>query len=453
MIDSASLLAPLYSSAAMRIVVDERSRVQRMLDVESALACAEAAVGVIPAGAAAPIAAACRVERFDLTAIAAAAPAAGNLLIPLVKALTTEVKTTDEAASGFVHWGATSQDIIDTAQVLELAAALDLLVADLDRAVAAFVAQAQRHRDTLMVARTWLQHALPMPFGLKLAGYAGALARARERLARLRREALVLQFGGAAGTLASLGSRGLDVAERLAAELGLTLPDAPWHGQRDRLAEIAAALSILAGTCGKIARDVSLLMQTDVAEACEPAGAGRGGSSTMPHKRNPTASAAAMACATLAAQFAGTILAAQAGHEHERATGAWQVEWPTIPALLLVTSGALAAVVDIGEGLEVDASRMRANLDATGGLVMAEAVAMALGARIGKHDAHALVEAAARRATADKKNLRDVLAADERVTTLLSADDLDRLFDPGAYQGMAQSFIDRIIAGTRHEPP
>jgi 3-carboxy-cis,cis-muconate cycloisomerase len=430
----------------MRTVVDERTRVQRMLDVEAALARAEAAVGVIPAEAAAPIAAACRVERFDLAEIAAAAPAAGNLLIPLVKALTAEVKAADEPASGFVHWGATSQDIIDTAQVLELAAALD-------RAVAAFVAQAQRHRDTLMVARTWLQHALPMPFGLKLAGYAGALARARERLARLRREALVLQFGGAAGTLASLGSRGLDVAERLAAELGLTLPDAPWHGQRDRLAEIAAALSILAGTCGKIARDVSLLMQTDVAEACEPAGAGRGGSSTMPHKRNPTASAAAMACATLAAQFAGTILAAQAGHEHERATGAWQVEWPTIPALLLVTSGALAAVVDIGEGLEVDASRMRANLDATGGLVMAEAVAMALGARIGKHDAHALVEAAARRATADKKNLRDVLAADERVTTLLSADDLDRLFDPGAYQGMAQSFIDRIIAGTRHEPP
>ncbi|MDQ2080073.1 3-carboxy-cis,cis-muconate cycloisomerase [Xanthobacteraceae bacterium Astr-EGSB] len=452
MIDSASLLAPLYSSAAMRAVVDERTRVQRMLDVEAALARAEAAVGVIPAGAAAPIAAACRVERFDLIAIAAAAPAAGNLLIPLVKALTAEVKTADEPASGFVHWGATSQDIIDTAQVLELAAALDLLVADLDRAAAAFMAQAQRHRDTLMVARTWLQHALPMPFGLKLAGYAGALARARERLARLRREALVLQFGGAAGTLASLGSRGLDVAERLAAELGLTLPDAPWHGQRDRLAEIAAALSILAGTCGKIARDVSLLMQTDVAEACEPAGAGRGGSSTMPHKRNPTASAAAMACATLAAQFAGTILATQADHEHERATGAWQVEWPTIPALLLVTSGALAAVVDIGEGLEVDASRMRANLDATGGLVMAEAVATALGARIGKHDAHALVEAAARRATADKKNLRDVLAADARVTTLLSANDLDRLFDPGAYQGMAQSFIDRIIAGTRHGP-
>jgi 3-carboxy-cis,cis-muconate cycloisomerase len=453
MIDSASLLAPLYSSAAMRAVVDERTRMQRMLDVEAALARAEAVLGVIPAGAAEPIATACRVERFDLAAIAAAAPAAGNLVIPLVKALTAEVKAADESASGFVHWGATSQDIIDTALVMELAAAIDVLVSDLDRAVATFVHQSQRHRDTLTVARTWLQHALPMPFGLKLAGYAGALARARERLARLRREALVLQFGGAAGTLASLGRDGLKVAERLAAELGLPLPDAPWHGHRDRLAEVAAALSILAGTCGKIARDVSLMMQTDVAEAFEPAGTGRGGSSTMPHKRNPTASAAAMACAALAAQFAATILATQANHEHERATGAWQAEWPTIPSLLLVTSGALAAVIDIGEGLEVDASRMRANLDATHGLVMAEAVAMALGARIGKHDAHVLVEAAVCRATADKQNLRDVLAADERVTTLLSTADLDRLFDPSAYQGMAQDFIDRIIAGTRHEPP
>jgi 3-carboxy-cis,cis-muconate cycloisomerase len=451
MIDSASLLAPLFSSAAMRALVDEHAHIQRLLDVEAALARAEAAAGVIPADAAGPIAAACRVECFDLAAIAAAAPASGNLLIPLVKALTAEVRKTDLRASGFVHWGVTSQDIIDTALVLELRAAFDLLVADLDRAVAAFLDQAQRHRDTMSVARTWLQHALPMPFGLKLAGYASALTRARGRLNRLRREALMLQFGGAAGTLAALGDHGLDVAERLGAALDLAVPDAPWHGHRDRLAEVAAALSILAGTCGKIARDVSLLMQTDVAEAFEPAAAGRGGSSTMPHKRNPTASAAALACAKLAAQSAATILSAQADHEHERAAGAWQAEWPTMPALLLVTSGALAAVIDIGEGLEVDVARMGANLDATHGLVMAEAVAMRLGDQFGKHDAHAVVAAAARRAVANRTSLRASLAADERIAARLSGGDLDRLFDPTAYQGMAQTFIDRIAAGIHDE--
>jgi 3-carboxy-cis,cis-muconate cycloisomerase len=451
MIDSSSLLAPMFSTTAMRAVVDDRARIQRMLDIEAALARAEAELGLIPAAAVAPIAAACRVERFDLAAIAAAAPAAGNLVIPLVKALTADVRKTDDRAAGFVHWGATSQDIIDTAQVMELIAGIDILIADINRAIAAYRRQAERHRQTAMVARTWLQHALPMPFGLKLAGYAGALARARDRLTRLRGEALVLQFGGAVGTLAALGDRGLAVCDRLGAELGLPVPDAPWHSHRDRLADVAAALSILAGSCGKIARDMSLMMQTDVAEAFEPAADGRGGSSTMPQKRNPTASAAALACAGLAAQFAATILVAQSGHEHERATGAWQAEWPTFPALLLVTSGALAAVIDIGEGLEVDAGRMRANLDSTRGLVMAEAVAMALGAHMGKQDAHHIVAAASRTALSGDKGLREVLAADDRVARLLSPADLEKLFDPMAYQGMAQTFIDRILAGARKE--
>ena len=236
-----------------------------------------------------------------------------------------------------------------------------------------------------------MQHALPMPFGLKLAGYAAALARSRERLHRLRGEALVLQFGGAAGTLAALDDRGLEVAERLAALLDLPLPEAPWHSHRDRLAEVASALAILTGTCGKIARDVSLLMQTEVAEAFEPAAPGRGGSSTMPHKRNPTAAAAALAAATIAPNLLATILAAQV-QEHERALGGWQAEWPTFPALALVTSGALAAIVDIALGLEVDSERMRVNLAQTRGLVMAEAVSFALAAKLGKHEAHRIVE-------------------------------------------------------------
>src|SRR5215831_4473601 len=242
-----------------------------MLDFAAALARAEAAVGVIPHEAVDPIAAAAKVERYDLAALAAAAPAAGNILAPLLAAVTAEVAQNSAEAAAFVHWGASHQDAIDTALVLEVRAGLDVLIADLDRAVAAYGALAGRFRRTATVARTGLQHAAPMPFGLKLAGYAGALGRARDRLKRLRREALILQFGGAAGTLAALGERGFDVYERLAALLDLPLPDAPWHSHRDRLAEVAAALAILAGSCGKIARDVALLMQTEVAEAAEPA--------------------------------------------------------------------------------------------------------------------------------------------------------------------------------------
>ncbi|MCB1411892.1 MAG: 3-carboxy-cis,cis-muconate cycloisomerase [Xanthobacteraceae bacterium] len=439
------LLAPMLSSAAMRAVCDDAAFLQHMLDVEAALARAEAAAGVIPNAATGPIRDACRAGRYDIAALAQAATRAGNLAIPLVKALTAEVAKADAEAARYVHWGATSQDIIDTATMLTLRAGIDALLPALDRAIAGFAAQADRHRATLTVARTWLQHALPMPFGLKLAEYAAALHRARNRLKAARTSALALQFGGAAGTLAALGGDGLKVAEGLARELDLPLPDAPWHSHRDRIADVAAVLAILTGTCGKIARDVSLLMQTDVGEAFEPAGPGRGGSSTMPHKRNPVASAAALAAATMAPNLAATIFAAQV-QEHERSAGPWHAEWPTLPTLMLVASGALAAVADLAEGLEVDATRMRTNLDATGGLVMAEAVTMALADRIGKSDAHRLVEDAARRAVADGRHLRDVLAADPRVTGHLDTDRLAALFDPAGYQGVAQALIDRLLA-------
>src|ERR1700722_18062304 len=241
-----SLLLPMFSSAAMRAVVDDRARIQRMLDFEAALARAEAAVGVIPHESVDPIVAATQAEKYDLTALAAAAPAAGNVLTPLVAALTAEVAKTSADAAGFVHWGASSQDAIDTALVLELRAGLDVLLPDLARAVPAYVTLAGRYRRTATVARTGLQHALPMPFGLKVAGYAAALGRARERLKRLRREALIMQFGGEAGTLASLAERGFDVYERLAALLDLPLPDAPWHSHRDRLPPGAGAPPVLA---------------------------------------------------------------------------------------------------------------------------------------------------------------------------------------------------------------
>src|SRR6195256_3038858 len=439
------LLAPMLSSPAMRPVCDDVTCLQHMLDFEAALARAEAATGVIPATAAGPIAGACKAGAFDLAALAEAATRSGNLAIPLVKALTSNVAKTDADAARYVHWGATSQDVIDTASMLTLRAAIDALLGDIDRAIAGFAALARQHRDTAMVARTWLQHALPMPFGLKLAEYAAALHRSRARLLRLRGEALALQFGGAAGTLAALGDNGLRVAERLARELKLPLPAAPWHTHRDRIAEAASVFAILAGTCGKIARDIQLMMQTDVAEAFEPAGEGRGGSSTMPHKRNPVAAATALAAATMAPNLAATIFAAQVG-DHERSAGPWHAEWPTLPMLQLVTSGALAAIVDIAEGLEVDAARMRVNLEATGGLIMAEAVTMALAEKVGKSEAHHLVEAASKQAVIGKKHLRDVLTADPGVSAHLGADQLTKLFEPTAYQGASQTLIDRLLA-------
>src|SRR6266403_2322403 len=247
------LLAPMLSSAAMRTVCDDLTCLQHMLDFEAALARAEAATGVIPASAAGIIAKSCRAESFDLAALAEAATRSGNLAIPLVKALTADVARTDAEAAREVHWGATSQDVIDTATMLTLREGLEVLLKDIGRAAAGFARLAQQHRQTAVVARTWLQHALPMPFGLKLAEYAAALHRSRIRLQRLRGEALALQFGGAAGTLAALGDKGMVVAEKLAQDLKLPLPDAPWHTHRDRIAEAAAVFAILTGTCGKIA--------------------------------------------------------------------------------------------------------------------------------------------------------------------------------------------------------
>src|SRR5712672_3852308 len=423
------LLAPMLSSPAMRAVCDDGAYLQHMLDFEAALARTEAAAGVIPANAAGPIAKACKASSFDLADLAEAATRSGNLAIPLVKALTANVAKADADAARYVHWGATSQDVIDTASMLSLRAAIDALLSDNDRAIAGFAGLARQHRHTPVVARTWLQHALPMPFGLKLAEYAAALHRSRRRLQRLRSEALALQFGGAAGTLAALGDKGLRVAERLAQELKLPLPAAPWHTHRDRIAEAASVFAILSGTCGKIARDLQLMMQTDVAEAFEPSGEGRGGSSTMPHKRNPVAAATALAAATMAPNLAATIFAAQ-DQDHERSAGPWHAEWPTLPTLLLVTSGALASIVDIAEGLEVDAVRMRTNLDTTGGLIMAEAVTIAPAEKIGKREAHHWIEAASKRA---------------EITAHLSVDKITNLLEPMAYQGASQALIDRLL--------
>ena len=446
-----SLLLSIFSSAAMRAVVDDRARLQRMLDFASALARAEAAVGVIPHEAIDPIVAAAKAESFDLAAIAAGVPAAGNIAVPLIEALTAEVAKANADAAAFVNWGASAQDAIDSALVLELRAGLDALIADLDRAVTAYVALAGRYRRTATVARTALQHTLPMPFGLKLAGYAGALGRSRDRLKRLRKEALYLQFGGEAGTLASLDERGFDVCERLAALLDLPLPDAPWHSHRDRLAEVAAALAILAGTCGKIARDVTLLMQTDVAEAFEPAPAPVAGAAASKPRR-PTLAANVLACATVTPGLAATIMGAEA-HEHERAIGAWQAEWLAFPALLLAVSGALAGVAQIGEGLEVDNERMRANVDVTRGVIMAQSVAPVLAEKLGKSIATQVMDEAIAKSIAEKRPLQEIIGEDERVTLLMSPGELARLFEPLAFQGVSQIFIERLVASAQSRVP
>ena len=439
-----SLLTPAISSAAMRAVLADGARLQRMLDVVAALARAEAAVGVVPALAADAIAAAARAERYDPAALAARAAVAGDIATALIDALRAEVARSDAGAANYALWGASGQDLLDSALVLDLRAAIDALLADLTRAIDGLAALTGRHRRTAAIGRGAIQHALPIPFGLKLAGYAAALARSRERLRRLRREALVLQFGGPVGTFAALNERGLDVAERLAALLDLPLPDAPWHSHRDRLAEVASALAILTGTCGKIARDVSLLMQTDVAEAFEPAVPGRGEPSAMAHKRSPVLAASVLAAATIAPGLLAAVLAAQV-QEHERALGGWQAEATALTSLLLVTSGALGAIAEISEGLEVDTERMRANLAGTRGLMMAEPVTAALAAKLGREQAEKLVAQASRKAADSKRDLQDVLLEIDQVKLSLTVGELAKLFEPMGYQGVAQTIIDRIV--------
>jgi 3-carboxy-cis,cis-muconate cycloisomerase len=429
----------------MMAAFGDRARLQGMLDFEAGLARAEAAIGLIPAAAATAIARACRADGFDPEALGQDAARAGNPAIPLVKRLIALVAVDDRSAAGFVHWGATSQDAMDTGLALQLRAGLAALEPDLRRLCTALATLAEVHAATPMIGRTWLQHAVPVTFGLKAAGWLAAVERSRGRVDSAGRAARVLQFGGAAGTLAALGDRGLDVANELATLLDLPVPDLPWHAHRDRLADMGAALALLVGTLGKIARDLSLMMQTEVAEAFEPAGEGRGGSSTMPHKHNPVACAVALAAAARVPNLVATLFAALP-QEHERGLGGWHAEWETLPEIFLLTSGALHQMAEAIEGLTVDPRRMRENIEATKGLVMAEAVTMALGARIGRDEAHHVVEAACRRAVEEGAHLRDVLGREPVVTGEFTADQLDRLFLPEAYLGVAEALVRRSLA-------
>jgi 3-carboxy-cis,cis-muconate cycloisomerase len=448
---SIRLLDPLFTTDAMREVFADQARLQTMLDFTAALARAEARLGIVPTFAAAAIEAHCRAELFDPQALAYQAAAAGNLAIPLLKELTARVGERDPQAAGFVHWGATSQDMIDTGLVLQLRRATALISEDLARLADALAALAAAHKRTPLAGRTWLQQATPVTFGLKAAGWLSAIGREGVRWRELTPRAFVVQFGGAAGTMAALGDDALRVADALADDLGLRLPETPWHAQRDRVAEVATALGLTVGTLGKIARDVSLMMQTEVGEVAEPDAPGRGGSSTMPHKRNPVGSATVLAAATRVPALVSTMLAAMV-QEHERGLGGWQAEWETLPEIFRLAAGALAQTLRVVAGLRIDTVRMRTNLDVTHGLILAEAVAMALAAHIGRAPAHALLEAACREAAANGRHLREVLNANADVTKHLSAADLDRLLDPANYLGAAEQLVERVLAQRPQEP-
>lgn len=431
-------LDSIFTTQALAAVFSDGARLQGMLDFEAALARAQAKLGLVPDAAADAIAVACQAELYDLAELAAASAQAGNPAIPVVAALRERAGA---GAAPFVHLGATSQDAMDTGLVLQLRAGLVVVEADLAVLATTLRGLAGTHRSTVMAGRTWLQHAQPTTFGLKVAGWLDALERDRERLLAWRSRGLVVELGGAVGTLAGLGPRGLDVVAALADLLGLESPRLPWHAARDRVAELGCVLGLLTGTLGKMARDLALLAQTEVAEVSEPDAPGRGGSSAMPQKRNPIGASAVLAAAARAPALVSILLGTMP-QAHERGLGDWPAEWETLPELFVVAGGALAHMARLCAGLVVDPARMRRNLDATAGQIFAGPVAAALAAA-GTPRAHALVAEACRRAAAEKRHLRDVLADDAEVRLRLP--DLERWFDPREAVGLAEALVDRVV--------
>ncbi|HTE54781.1 MAG TPA: 3-carboxy-cis,cis-muconate cycloisomerase [Kofleriaceae bacterium] len=425
-----------------REAVGDRAWLQAMLDFEAALARAQARAGLVAGDQAEAIARACRAEAFDAAAIGRAAAETGTPVVALVRALRGAVAG---PAAEQVHRGATSQDVVDTAAMLVARRALAVIIDDLAAAADAAAGLAARHRDTLMVGRTLLQQALPITFGLAAAGWLSGLDDAVARLDEVRGRRLAVQLGGAAGTLAALGDAGPAVVEHLADLLGLAAPALPWHTVRTRIAELAGALGEAAGAAGKPARDIALLAQTEVGEVREGGGAGRGGSSAMPHKRNPVAAVSASACAARAPGLVGALLASMV-QEHQRAAGAWHAEWRPLSDLLESVGAAAVWLRDALDHLEVDPARMRANLDASGGLLLAERVSGALAPALGRAAAHDLVGAACAEAAASGRPLAAVLEARAEVGVHLSPVQIRALLDPAGYLGSAGLFVDRALA-------
>jgi 3-carboxy-cis,cis-muconate cycloisomerase len=446
---SVRLIEGLATTEALAEVFSDRSVLEAMLAFEVTLARAEAKAGLIPEAAAKAIAAAGRADAFDTAQLANQTLRGGTPGIPLAKALTERVRESAPDAAGFVHWGATSQDVADTALVLLLKKSQVLLESDLEQMEGALLRLAEQHKNTVMLGRTLMQPAPPVTFGLKAAGWLGAIQRCRENLRETFSEALILQFGGASGTLAALREKGIEVGHTLAMELSLGFPDAPWHTHRDRLARLVCACGVLTGSLGKMARDISLLMQCEVGEVAEPGGKGRGGSSTMPHKQNPTGCSVTLSAALRVPPLVATFLSSMV-QEHERGVGGWQAEWPVVSDVIQATGLAVASMAEVAEGLTVDPDRMRQNIEATRGVIFAERAMMLLAARLGRDAAHKLLEEATRQSVAQQKHLAEVLSGMPEVTRHLDASTLRDLETPEQYLGMAEQFRRSLIA-TRSE--
>jgi 3-carboxy-cis,cis-muconate cycloisomerase len=431
----------MFGAARMRAVFTDAALLERYVEVEVALAKAEAAAGVIPQDAAAAIAAKASAKGLDMARLKTETEVVGYPILPLVR----QVAAQCGEAGRYLHWGATTQDIMDCATVLQVRAGLGLVEADIAAIRGSLAALCRKHRDTVMAGRTHLQQALPVTLGHKAAIWLAMFQRHAERLEELKPRVEVAQFGGAAGTLASLGSKGMEVRAGLARELALAEPDITWHVARDGFAEVVQYLALVTGSLAKIATDVMLLMTTEVAEVAEPFVSHRGGSSTMPQKRNPISSELMLAAHRLVRQSAGLMLDAMVA-DLERATGPWHLEWTALPEAFIAASGSLEQAKFMLAGLEVDEPRMRKNLALTGGLIVAEAAMMGLAPALGRNEAHDIVYAACRSALKNGTTLEAELLQAKAVTDTLSAEEIARLVEPSGYLGTAGEMVDRVLS-------
>ncbi|MER9645395.1 adenylosuccinate lyase family protein [Mesorhizobium sp. M0199] len=425
----------------MRAIFGSEAYLRRCVEVEVALALAEAGLGIIPDAAAKGIAATAETYRFDMDRLIRETDIVGYPILPMVEQLADAAGE----AGRHLHWGATTQDIMDTATVLQVRDAIDVIERRLEETIEALWVLAKLHRDTPMAGRTHLQHALPITFGYKAAVWLSALQRHRERIDQMKPRILVVEFSGASGTLASLDDKGLQVQAAVATELGLGVPTITWHSCRDGLAEAVQILALITGSLAKIAVDVSIMMTTEIGEVAEPFVRHRGASSTMPQKRNPISCELIIAAAKMVRQHAGLMLDAMA-HDFERATGPWHLEWAAVPESFALTAGALAQASFMLTGLEVHPDRMRENLAASRGLIVAEAVMMALAPITGRQTAHDLVYVGCRKAADTGKSLFEVLATVKDVATPLGLERLEELTDPKNYLGVAGKMVDRVLA-------
>jgi 3-carboxy-cis,cis-muconate cycloisomerase len=433
--------ADLFGSTSMRSVFDDGNLLQKWLDYEAALARAEAAIGVVPQNAADEITRQAQAGNMDIEAIKAGIDKTVHPLVPVIWQLSQRCQGD---AGRYVHWGATTQDVMDTAIVLQIKEAYPLFEDTLDDLIAIASKLAQEHRDTPMAGRTHGQQALPITFGFKIAVWVAELRRHRERLIDCKPRVLTGEFGGAVGTLAGVGQKGTEINQRLCAELGLNVPDIAWHTARDNLAEFTTTITMICATMGKIAHEIIDLQKTEFSEVEEPFEMGKVGSSTMPHKRNPMLCESILTLARLTRGHATTAIDAMM-HEHERDWSSFQMEWAFIPEVCVMTHGAMTLLHRVLDGLIVYPEHMLRNLHVTGGLLLAEQIMLALGEHIGRQSAHDVVYEAAMRAFEARQPFSEVLKADRAVTAHLAPETIDSLLDPTQYTGLSGEYVDRIL--------